>query len=186
MELTKEQIEKAAQVAYDADASVLRWNDYDIDNRGKEGWRRRMIAAAPHLQYAPAPVDGDVIEAAYRAGDLAIGPASIYPLTEGQLKFAQAFAQVLLDRVLGTVTLDEYTAAYDRLIRGNSGVPTPVDTCDEIVQHRRALIAPKPKTKQERVEELIADWGSAISNRDNIQSALEIAAKIAAIYEEKP
>src|ERR1700722_1047527 len=75
MELGKEQIDEAAKAARvtamgppNCIGTQRDWED--IEEHYRQEWRDAVIAAAPHLQYAPAPVSGDLVELGAEIGKL--------------------------------------------------------------------------------------------------------------------
>ncbi len=124
MKLTDEQIEKAAQAAYEALYSHnFEWQCAHESH--KKDMRQAVQSAAPYLQYAPEPVSGDLVsrmEHAYSSTD---------DTSASQRGYMTVAALVCVN------------AAVDWLVqKGYSWAATKM---------RDALISPAPKTPEERV-----------------------------------
>lgn len=135
-ELSKEQIERAnAELAAMADGWIL----------SAEGWRD----IAPHLQYAPAPVDGDVLEQMYQAHIMSSAAGA--PCMRGPYNIATQVLQSRHDaeykKALGPVTDEEYNTIWKLSER---------DFGNELLAGRRALLErkPEPTLKDEFVASL--------------------------------
>lgn len=126
--LTDEQIEQAARNAYAAWKPFVQWDD----SATKKYWREAMRASAPHLQYQPEPVSGDLLERFCNSYDSLIGHTA--------KKRVEAVIRVVLDEALKPVTDQEREEMAAR-----NGL-----WANELLSLRRARLL-RPKSPEERV-----------------------------------
>lgn len=145
MKLTKKQVEKAAQAAYDHDDMSKRWEDASFEDTEKEEWYGRIRAAFAAIEPEPVEVPQDLVEKMLDAYFEAEGDDwREYCEDDGTSFCAQMTAALRValedERVLGDPTVDENDEWLLEKFRG-----TTLQFVSHIIANRRARLL-KPKT----------------------------------------
>lgn len=153
--LTEQQIDEAAKAARVTAMGQPNWIGTDrhwgdIEEHYKQEWRDAVMAAAPHLQYAPAPVDGKLGHYLNCPGLIDCDDCDCGLIYRKQIQVLQSRHDAELaeyKKALGPVT-DEEWPYQEHAPVDLPRLAAPYITrqyADAIFEHRRALLEKKPE-----------------------------------------